>query len=126
MPFWAYLSSRLSITRVSAQLLYRVMPSGKYSCRLLAHSLFVVLLTFFLQQHLSVDVFLLHSSCLLLPAIMAGLSQPFILSFQRLRPAMIHCFFLFMLLTVFLVLQCHLTSSDCHNPRLSLVSYKIS
>ena len=55
-----------------------------------------------------------------------GWSQPFILSFQKLRPAMIHCFFLFMLLTVFLVLQCHLTSSDCHNPRLSLVSYKIS
>ena len=55
-----------------------------------------------------------------------GWSQPSILSFQRLRPAMIHCFFLFMLLTVFLVLQCHLTSSDCHNPRLSLVSYKIS
>ena len=55
-----------------------------------------------------------------------GWSQPFILSFQRLRPAMIHCFFLFMLLTAFQVLQCQLTSSDRHNPRLSLVSYKIS
>ena len=30
-------SSRLSITRVSAQLLLRVLPYGKYSCRLLTH-----------------------------------------------------------------------------------------
>ena len=36
-------------------------PYGDYSCRLLAHSLYVLLLTFFLQQHFSVDVFLLHS-----------------------------------------------------------------
>ena len=55
-----------------------------------------------------------------------GWSQSSIFSFQRLRPAMIHCFFLFMLLTAFQVLQCQLTSSDRHNPRLSLVSYKIS
>ena len=55
-----------------------------------------------------------------------GWSQSSIFSFQRLRPAMIHCFFLFMLLAVFQVLQCHLTSSVRHNPRLSLVSYKIS
>ena len=55
-----------------------------------------------------------------------GWSQSSIFSFQRLRPAMIHCFFLFMLLAVFQVLQCHLTSSVRHNPRLSLVLYKIS
>ena len=55
-----------------------------------------------------------------------GWSQPSIHSFQRLRPAMIHCFFSFMLLAAFQVLQCHLTSSVRHNPRLSLVSYKIS
>lgn len=55
-----------------------------------------------------------------------GWSQPSIPSFQRLRPAMIHCLFLFMLLAAFQVLQCHLASSDRHNPRLSLVSYKIS
>ena len=48
-----------------------------------------------------------------------GWSQPSILSFQRLRPAMIHCFFLFMLLTVFLVLRCHSASSE------SSVLYKI-
>ena len=40
-----------------------------------------------------------------------GWSQSSIFSFQRLRPAMIHCF---------------LTSSVRHNPRLSLVLYKIS
>ena len=51
----------ISITRVSAQLLHRVVPSGLYSCRLLAHSLFV-LLTLLQQQHLSVDVFLLFSA----------------------------------------------------------------
>lgn len=55
-----------------------------------------------------------------------GWSQTSILSFQRLRPAMIHCFFLFMLLTVFLVLRCHSASSDHHNLHLWLVSYKIS
>ena len=55
-----------------------------------------------------------------------GWSQPSILSFQRLRPAMIHCFFLFMLLTVFLVLRYHSASSDHHNLHLWLVSYKIS
>ena len=44
-----------------------------------------------------------------------GWSQPSILSFQRLRPAMIHCFFLFMLLAVFLVLRYHSASSDHHN-----------
>ena len=55
-----------------------------------------------------------------------GWSQSSIFSFQRLRPAMIHCFFLFMLLAVFQFLQCHLTSSVRHNPRLSLVLYKIS
>ena len=55
-----------------------------------------------------------------------GWSQPSIFSFQRLRPAMIRCFFLFMLRAAFQVLQCHLASSDRHNPRLSLVSYKIS
>ena len=63
---------------------------------------------------------------LLLNSSYHGWSQPSISLSEGLRPAMIHCFFLFMLLTVFLVLQCHLTSSDCHNPRLSLVSYKIS
>lgn len=55
-----------------------------------------------------------------------GWSQPSILSFQRLRPAMIHCFFLFMLLTVFLALRYHSASSDHHNLHLWLVSYKIS
>ena len=55
-----------------------------------------------------------------------GWSQPSILSFQRLRPAMIHCFFLFMLLTVFLVLRCHSASSDHHILHLWLVSYKKS
>lgn len=37
-------SSCLSISRVSAQLLYRVMPSGQNSCRLLAHSLLILTL----------------------------------------------------------------------------------
>ena len=58
-----------------------------------------------------------------------GWSQPSILSFQRLRPAMIyclHCSSSSILLAAFQILQCHLTSSDRHNPRLSLVSYKIS
>lgn len=55
-----------------------------------------------------------------------GWSQPSILSFQRLRPAMIHCFFLFMLLAVFLVLRYHSASSYHHNLHLWLVSYKIS
>ena len=55
-----------------------------------------------------------------------GWSQPSILSFQRLRPTMIHCFVLFMLLTVFLVLRCHSASSDHHNLHLGLISYKIS
>ena len=50
-----------------------------------------------------------------------GWSQPSLLPFQRLRPAMIHCFFLFMLLAAFLLLQCHLTSSGRHNLRLLLV-----
>ena len=54
-----------------------------------------------------------------------GWSQPSMLSFQRLRPAMIHCFFLFILLTVFLVLRCHSASSDHHNLHLWLISYKI-
>ena len=63
---------------------------------------------------------------LLLNSSYHGWSQSSIFSFQRLRPAMIHCFFLFMLLAVFQVLQCHLTSSVRHNPRLSLVLYKIS
>ena len=55
-----------------------------------------------------------------------GWSQPSTSLSEGLRPAMIHCFFLFMLLAVFQVLQCHLTSSVRHNPRLSLVLYKIS
>lgn len=63
---------------------------------------------------------------LLLNSSYHGWSQPSSSLSEGLRPAMIHCFFLFMLLTVFLVLQCHLTSSGRHNPRLSLVSYKIS
>lgn len=54
-----------------------------------------------------------------------GWSQPSILSFQRLRPAMIHCLFFFMLLVAFQVLQCHLTSSGRHNLRLLLISYRI-
>ena len=41
----------LSITRVSALLPYGVMPHGKYSCRLPAHSLSFWLLTCFLLQH---------------------------------------------------------------------------
>ena len=53
-------SSRLSITRVSAWLLVRVLPYGNYSCRLLAHSLYLLLLTCSVRStslHLSADVF---------------------------------------------------------------------
>ena len=63
---------------------------------------------------------------LLLNSSYHGWSQPSSSLSEGLRPAMIHCFFLFMLLAVFQVLQCHLTSSVRHNPRLSLVLYKIS
>ena len=56
-------SFSISIIRVSAQLLHRIVSSGNYSCRLLAHSLFV-LLTPLRQQHFSADVFCCH---LLLP-----------------------------------------------------------
>lgn len=51
----------ISIIRVSAQLLHRIVSSGDYSCRLLAHSLFV-LLTLLWQQHFSADVYLLPSA----------------------------------------------------------------
>ena len=63
---------------------------------------------------------------LLLNSSYHGWSQPSSSLSEGLRPAMIHCFFLFMLLTVFLVLRCHSASSDHHNPHLWLVSYKIS
>lgn len=63
---------------------------------------------------------------LLLNSSYHGWSQPSISLSEGLRPAMIHCFFLFMLLAVFLVLRCHSASSDHHNPHLWLVSYKIS
>ena len=63
---------------------------------------------------------------LLLNSSYHGWSQPSSSLSEGLRPAMIHCFFLFMLLAVFLVLRCHSASSDHHNPHLWLVSYKIS
>ena len=63
---------------------------------------------------------------LLLNSSYHGWSQPPSFLSEGLRPAMIHCFFLFMLLAVFLVLRCHSASSDHHNPHLWLVSYKIS
>lgn len=84
----------ISIIRVSAQLLYRVMPSGIYSCRLLAHSLYVLLLTFFLQQHFQWT----FSYCIpifILPATVAGLSiQAFFT--QMLKPTTICCFLIFL------------------------------
>lgn len=63
---------------------------------------------------------------LLLNSSYHGWSQPSSSLSEGLRPAMIHCFFLFMLLAVFLVLRCHSASSDHHNLHLWLVSYKIS
>lgn len=62
---------------------------------------------------------------LLLNSSYHGWFQPSSFLSEGLRPAMIHCFFLFML-AVFLVLRCHSASSDHHNPHLWLVSYKIS
>ena len=43
-----FIISTEKLTKMFLLLLYRVMPSGIYSCRLLPHSLFVVLLTSFL------------------------------------------------------------------------------
>ena len=70
------------------------MPYGDYSCRLLAHSLYVLLLTFFLQQHFQWT----FSYCIpifILPATVAGLSiQAFFT--QMLKPTTICCFLIFL------------------------------
>ena len=120
------LSSRLSITRVSAQLLYRVMPSGIYSCRLLAHSLYVLLLTFFLPATaLSVDVFLLHSD--FYTSSYRGWSQHSSILYSNAQTN--HDILLpdiFMLPLQFPALRYHSASSDHHNLHLLSVSCRRS
>ena len=117
------LSSRLSITRVSAPLqghaLWNIfLPT--------TGSFFVCCITDFFPVTAPSGGRFPVTFHLLLNSSYHGQSQPSSSLSEGLRPAMIHCFFLFMLLAVFLVLRCHSASSDHHNPHLWLVSYKIS
>ena len=90
-------------------------PSGIYSCRLLAHSLYVLLLTFFLPATaLSVDVFLLHSD--FYTSSYRGWSQQSSILYSNAQTN--HDILLpdiFMLPLQFPALRYHSASSDHHN-----------
>ena len=101
------------------------MPYGKYSCRLLAHSLYFLLLTFFLQQHFSVDVFLLHSVSY--TSSYRGWSQHSSILYSNAQANHDILFSdIFMLPLQFPALRYQSASSDHHNLHLLSVSCKKS
>lgn len=115
MPSSNFSHPALSITMVLAQLLYNVMPSGKYFCQLLT----VCCITDFFPATAPSGGRFPITFHLFIASSYHDWSHPSILSFQRLKLIMIHCFF--MLLAVLLVLRCHSASSDHHNLHLLLV-----